>query len=53
MNYNLDDLEKELIICQAEFDLAVNIFIKSLQAYNNRLERVEKCIDQIRKLMLN
>lgn len=53
MNYKLDDVEKELIKCQAEFDLAVNIFIKSLQAYNNRLERVEKCIDQIKKRMLN
>lgn len=53
MNCDLDELEKNLFKCQAEFDLGISLFLKTLQIYNDRLEKIEKCIDHLRNLMLN
>lgn len=53
MNDALEKIEIEIIKCQAEFDLAVSCLVKTLNAFNYRMEAVEKWIQEEKKRMLN
>ena len=53
MNYQLEDLQKELDKSKAEFEVAISSFIEALRNFNDRLERAEKCIIDLKKRMLH
>jgi hypothetical protein len=53
MNYKLDDIQLELSRISAELDLATEFFIETLNTFNNRLERAELWIEDLKKRMLN
>jgi hypothetical protein len=53
MNHNLDEIERELIDITEGIDVVIVEFVKSLKAFDVRLERIEKWIKDQRKRMLN
>lgn len=53
MNYSQEDMNIELEKLKAELDIASVFLIEALEAFNSRLERAEKWIEDQKKLMLN
>ena len=53
MNHKFDDINLELGSMKAELDIATDFFVETLKTFNDRLERAELWIEDLKKRMLN
>lgn len=53
MNRKFDDINSEIIGMRVELDIATDFFVETLKTFNDRLERAELWIEDLKKRMLN